>query len=212
MMMMLIPTTPPNGTLKHGGETSKEESLIISLQTQLALKTELCGHYGTDLKARDEVVEILGKKLANLEKDDTQRKNTLRSWKKKVQELERLCRQLEERDEVSLDESKARVDLLVRAKAEADVEINASRDRIVELQEEVERLRRHVHGLQQESADKEVKIVQMMKQHSLDKEDLQGLNIALDSKQQELQLVRFFSILKIFTYPYFHVAEEEIWC
>ena len=91
------------------------------------------------------------------------------------------------------DESKARVDLLVRAKAEVDVEIKASRDRIVVLKEEVEQLRRHVHTLQQESADKEVKIVQMMKQHSLDKEDLQGLNIALDSKQQELQLVRFFS-------------------
>ena len=90
------------------------------------------------------------------------------------------------------DESKARMDQLVRAKAEADVEIKASRDRIVVLKEEVEQLRRHVHSLQQESADKEVKIVQMMKQHSLDKEDLQGLNIALDSKQQELQLVCFF--------------------
>ena len=77
--------------------------------------------------------------------------------------------------------------------AEADVEIKASRDRIAGLKEEVEQLRRHVHSLQQESADKEVKIVQMMKQHSLDKEDLQGLNIALDSKQQELQLVCFFS-------------------
>ena len=91
------------------------------------------------------------------------------------------------------DESKARVDQLVRAKAEADVEIKTSRDRIIVLKEEVERLRRHVHSLQQESADKEVKIVQMTKQHSLDKEDLQGLNIALDSKQQELELVCFFS-------------------
>ena len=96
------------------------------------------------------------------------------------------------------DESKAHADLLVRAKAEADVEIKASRDRIVVLKEEVERLRRHVHSLQQESADKEVKIVQMMKQHSLDKEDLQGLNIALDSKQQELQLVWFFSFFNIY--------------
>ena len=96
----MIPTTPQ----KHGRKTSKEESLIISLQTQLALKTELCGHYETDLKARDELVEILGKKLANLENDDTQRKNTLRSWKKKVQELERLCRQLEESAEDSKQE------------------------------------------------------------------------------------------------------------
>ena len=104
----MIPTTPPKGTLRHGRKTSKEESLIISLQTQLALKTELCGHYETDLKAREELVEILGKKLANLEKDDTNRKNTLRSWKKKVQELERLCRQLEETVEDSKQESMER--------------------------------------------------------------------------------------------------------
>ena len=97
------------------------------------------------------------------------------------------------------DESKARVDLLVQAKAEADVEIKTSRDRIVVLKDEVERLRRHIHSLQQESADKEVKIVQLMKQHSLDKGDIQGLNIALDSKQQELELVCFFSF---FIYAY----------
>jgi chromosome segregation ATPase len=96
------------------------------------------------------------------------------------------------------DESNAHVNLLVREKAEADVEIKTSRDRIIVLKEEVERLRGHVHNLQQESADKEVKIVQMMKQHSLDKEDLQGLNIALDSKQQELQLVCFFSFFYIY--------------
>ena len=35
-----------------------------------------------------------------------------------------------------------------------------------------------------------------MKQRSLDKEDLQGLNIALDSKQQELQLVCLFFFVK----------------
>ena len=91
------------------------------------------------------------------------------------------------------DQSNTRVDQLVRAKAEADVEIKTSRDRIIVLKEEVEQLRRHVHSLQQESADREVKIAQMMKQHSLDKEDLQGLNIALDSKQQELELVCLFS-------------------
>ena len=93
------------------------------------------------------------------------------------------------------DESRIRVDQLVRAKAEADVEIKTSRDRIIVLKEEVERLRRQVHSLQQESADKEVKIIHMTKQHSLDKEDLQGLNIALDSKQQELELVCFFLYL-----------------
>jgi hypothetical protein len=293
----MIPPTPPKCTLKHVRMTSKEESLIISLQTQLAFQTELCGHYEADLKARDELIGILGKKLADLEKDDTKSKNALRSWRKKVQELERACRQLEEtvedsrqesmersvfdeassealrllhrqiaslqmeknqwskreqglceevtrleenlrikdaeisqvtqcvlerayevenlHEEISTikrehahlineqtkalrdaagreDESKARMDQLVRAKAEADVQIKSSRDRIIVLKEEVEGLRRHVRSPQQESAHKEVKIVQMTKQHPLDKMDLQGLNIMLDSKQQELELVCFF--------------------
>lgn len=82
-----------------------------------------------------------------------------------------------------------RLDDWVRQKAEADVEMKTSKERVNALKDEVERLRRQVHELQQESADKEVKIVQITKQRAQDKEDLQGLNIALDSKQQELELV-----------------------
>ncbi|KAJ7886422.1 hypothetical protein B0H14DRAFT_3730664 [Mycena olivaceomarginata] len=58
--------------------------------------------------------------------------------------------------------------------------------------DEIERLRGQIHELQQESADKEVNIVQITKQRAQDKEDLKGLNIALDSKRQELELVRIF--------------------
>ena len=47
-----------------------------------------------------------------------------------------------------------------------------------------------MHELQQESADKEVKLVQASKQRAQDKEDINGLNIALDSKQQEVDYVR----------------------
>ncbi|KIM41775.1 hypothetical protein M413DRAFT_137841 [Hebeloma cylindrosporum] len=50
----MIPTTPPKGTAKqqHNRKTSKEENLIISLQTQLALRTELCSQYETDFGKR----------------------------------------------------------------------------------------------------------------------------------------------------------------
>ncbi|KAF9480264.1 hypothetical protein BDN70DRAFT_620540 [Pholiota conissans] len=92
----MIPITPPKGAPKHNRKTSKEENLIISLQTQLTMRNELCAQYEADLKARDELVEILGKKLADAEKDDAKRKTTLRSWKRKVQDLEKACRQLEE--------------------------------------------------------------------------------------------------------------------
>ena len=65
-----------------------------------------------------------------------------------------------------------------------------------DLNTELEKLRRQVHDLKQESADKEVKIVQLTKSRNQDKEDMQGLNIALDSKQQELELVSIsFSLL-----------------
>ena len=99
--------------------------------------------------------------------------------------------------EVSLreGEAKSRMETLIRQNAETDVEMKTLKDKVTALKDEVERLRRQVHELQQESADKEVKIVQLTTQRAKDKEDLQGINIALDSKQQELELVRIPSYL-----------------
>ncbi|KAJ2914892.1 hypothetical protein MD484_g5514, partial [Candolleomyces efflorescens] len=93
---VMIPTTPPKSAASHTRKTSKEENLIYSLQTQLALQTELCQQYETDLRARDELVELLGTKLKDAERVENQRKTALRGWKKKVQELEKACRYLEE--------------------------------------------------------------------------------------------------------------------
>lgn len=104
----MIPTTPPQGAPRHARKTSKEESIIFSLQTQLALQTELCQQYEVDLRARDETVGILEKKLAEIEKDEVKRRNALRTWKKKVQELEKTCRYLEEEVEGSRHESMER--------------------------------------------------------------------------------------------------------
>ncbi len=92
----MIPMTPPKGSSHHTRKTSKEESIIMSLQTQLALRTELCSQYEADLKARDELVELLSRQIADAEKEEAKRKTALRSWKRKVQDLERACRQLEE--------------------------------------------------------------------------------------------------------------------
>lgn len=84
------------------------------------------------------------------------------------------------------------MDEIVKDKATVDLELKTLKERVNILNEEIERLRRHSHSLQQESADKEVKIIQASKQHAQDKEDIFGLNIALDSKQQELELVCAF--------------------
>lgn len=106
----LIPTTPPQGRppAAHMRKTSKEESIIFSLHAQLALQKELCGQYEADLSARDELVDVLGKKLAETEKEDIKRRGVLRAWKKKVAELEKTCRYLEEEVEGSRHESMER--------------------------------------------------------------------------------------------------------
>ncbi|KAJ7800670.1 hypothetical protein B0H13DRAFT_1932542 [Mycena leptocephala] len=60
--------------------------------------------------------------------------------------------------------------------AEADKRVRATNGEADDLKDEIERLRRQIHELQQESADKEVNIVQITKQRAQDKEDLKGLN------------------------------------
>lgn len=71
------------------------------MQTQLVLQNKLCRQYETDLCTCDELVEILSKRLSDFEKQEVKRKNILQSWKKKVQELEKTCRYLEEEMEES---------------------------------------------------------------------------------------------------------------
>ena len=78
---------------------------------------------------------------------------------------------------------------MVRDKDDADTTVNSLRERVGTLEAELEKLRKQVRDLQTESANREVHIAQMEKQRERDREDLQGLNIALDSKQQELELV-----------------------
>ncbi|KAJ7771795.1 hypothetical protein B0H16DRAFT_1514763 [Mycena metata] len=101
----MIPTTPPETLSRHSRRPSKEESVIFTLQTQLDLQTELCGQFENDLRARDALVEMLGKKLAEAEEEDANKRKFLRAWKKKVAELERTCRFLEEEVEGSRQEN-----------------------------------------------------------------------------------------------------------
>ncbi len=85
--------------------------------------------------------------------------------------------------------TQAELGAAVRGKDDADVVVQSLRERIGTIEAELEKFGKQVRDLQTESANKEVHIAQMEKQRERDREDLQGLNIALDSKQQELELV-----------------------
>ncbi|KAF7325920.1 hypothetical protein MKEN_00442800 [Mycena kentingensis (nom. inval.)] len=111
-LQTLIPITPPKPPVvqAHARQKSNEEQAdaLVALKAQLALQTELCGQFKTDLRARDELVEVLGKKLEVVEKEESKKRAVLKSWKKKVLELERACRLLEEEVEGSRQESMER--------------------------------------------------------------------------------------------------------
>jgi hypothetical protein len=107
-------------------------------------------------------------------------------------------------------EARQHQDTLVKEKAELDIPLVALKERSVVLQEEVDRLRRQVHELQQESADKEVKIVHLTKSRAQDKEDMAGLNIALDSKQQELELVCYTSFFSFVILTHHHRLRDVL--
>ncbi|KAH9064396.1 hypothetical protein EDB87DRAFT_1680597 [Lactarius vividus] len=101
----LLPPSPPTAPLGHARKPSQEEDMIWSLRTQLALQQELCAQYEVDLGARDALVSALTQRVDTVEKENEKRRGVVRGWKKKVQELERLCRNLEEEVDRSREES-----------------------------------------------------------------------------------------------------------
>ncbi|KAI0246338.1 hypothetical protein BJV78DRAFT_1277249 [Lactifluus subvellereus] len=104
----LLPPSPPTAIIGHARRPSKEEDLIWSLRTQLAIQQELCAQYEVDLGARDGLVSVLMQRAETAEKENEKRRGVVRGWKKKVQELERLCRNLEEEVDRSREESMER--------------------------------------------------------------------------------------------------------
>jgi hypothetical protein len=104
----LLPPSPPTAVLGHARKSSKEEDIIWCLRTQLAIQQELCAQYEVDLGARDTLVFVLTQRVENAEKESEKRRGVVRGWKKKVQELERLCRNLEEEVDRSREESMER--------------------------------------------------------------------------------------------------------
>ncbi|KAG9080633.1 hypothetical protein FRC06_006325 [Ceratobasidium sp. 370] len=78
----------------------------------------------------------------------------------------------------------------LEAKTANSAELGSLRERVTKLSEESTRLQRRVNELKAESADKEVRIMQLNKARALEAEDRDGLNVALQSKQQELELIK----------------------
>ena len=103
-----VPPTPPQAVAAHQRKASREEDLILSLRTQLALQTELCAQYEVDLRGKDEMMRILQSRFDECGRECERRKNVIRGWRKRVAELERCVQNLTEEVERSREESMER--------------------------------------------------------------------------------------------------------
>ena len=103
---MMLPPSPPRS--HHTRTASKEEDLIWSLRTQLTLQQEMCAQYEADLAAREEIVEVLNHRLGEADKELDRRRGMILTGRKRVAELERCVRVLEDDVERSREESMER--------------------------------------------------------------------------------------------------------
>ncbi len=165
------------------------EDRIVQLEREQQLMADDITRLEEDLRRRDEEISQYSQKAhAQVLETESLQKEIDRLKNQHLHLVDEQPRALEEATG-SKDEARKQLQDLARQKAEVEAKLKSSDDRHQSLKNEMDRLRKHTHELQQESADKEVKIVQFTKQHTQDKEDIQGLNIALDAKQQELELV-----------------------
>ena len=168
---------------------AQRDARIEDLDKERQFVLENIERLENNLRRRDAEVEEYAHRVMERESEAEDLREEMNTMKREhariVDEQNRALQDVASRQ----GEDKMHIEMALRQKAEVDVEARMSKERVSVLTEEVERLRRQVHDLQQESADREVRLVQANKQIAQAQDDNQGLNIALDSKQQELELV-----------------------
>ena len=98
---------------------------------------------------------------------------------------------------------------MVNESADRDVYLASVEDKAEQRREECERLRRRCHELEQESAAREVTLLELNRDADRVREDNMNLNIALDSKQQELELVSCFILRRLYFANPMHRSRES---
>jgi hypothetical protein len=171
------------------GLLQQHEDRVSELDSELQYARETAGRLEDNMRARSAEVDAADERVRAAERAAEELHEQLSSAQREH------TRALEQKDRVladaRADADSARADLAaaLAKQAEGGVREQMDKDRIGLLEAELERLRRTVHQHQRESAAAEVKLVQLEKARAKDKEDLEGFNIALDSKQQEVEYV-----------------------
>ncbi|KAG8835934.1 hypothetical protein FRC17_000019 [Serendipita sp. 399] len=161
-------------------EAQQEKEFAIENTEQLEQTLETRDHEIEALEDRcqQQFTELEGLRghLTNADKDYTRQ---LADRERRIQELQGQLQLSNERSNQMLCDT-----------AERDVYLATLEEKANGRLEENERMRRRVHELEQESATKEMELVELQKDNERFKDDIANLNIALDAKQQELELIK----------------------
>jgi len=162
---------------------------VQALEQELKFAQDNVTRLETHFGQRDVDIEELAQRVVRSEDEVVGLRDELsrlrRAGDHDAQEQRRTIIELTERDAVARKQAED----AIREKAVLQIAHDMLEERVKSLDADVDRLRRQVHGLQQESASKEVKIAALHKERELLASDRDGLNLALESKQQELELV-----------------------
>lgn len=168
----------------------EREDRITELTQERQYALESVTRLESNLREREDGDAGLSKRILNVESEaESLREELSRIKREHARTLDTQARELEDarsREAVA----RTQMEVMLKEKAEGDVRGSHVQNRTGTLESDLEKLRRQIYDLQHESSGKDMKIVQLMKARSQDKEDMDSLNIALDSKQQELEMVR----------------------
>jgi len=178
------PSLPPNV------EKYTHDELVSVLYQQLSIQNELASQFEVDLAARDELVTILSTQLQNSEgtlvkyrREVEKRQAAMRALRRKVADLEKLCRGLEEEVERSREESFDR-SVMDEASEGALVVLHGS---IGQLKGELEKVREE--GVQErESMKKEIQNLSAERDALLEKE--KAFQVSLEDQKVEMEHLR----------------------
>lgn len=170
--------------------TEELETRITSITGELTFANENVSRLESNIKERDASISTLTTTLLSRTDEAESLREELATLK--VEHSRAFSSQTRALQDLQTQEKdlRSQLEVAVREKAESDILLGMSKERVGSLMDEVAKLRRTVHEMQQTSAAREVTIVQLRKERERDREDVNGLNIALDSKQQELELIK----------------------
>ena len=162
---------------------------VVSIRQELKVANDSVTRLEQDIRQRDTELEELAHRIVAHEDEVEDVRAELATLKREQAHMSDEHRRVVADLTTRAESTQAELGAAVQGKDDADAAADSLRERVGPLEAELEKLRKQIRELQTESANREVHIAQMEKQRERDREDLQGLNIALDSKQQELELV-----------------------